>query len=460
MATDRSTRRLIADQQAVLRELTGDPRLAALRSRLPRPAVVGPDVAWMVQAASPGRPGGSLAHDLRPAARAAGLGFLEELHAATAEPAVITDRLLDQWVHDPVTTVAGTLRDAASARGLAALHDRLTTELLGTPVTLARLHGDPTPDNFLFDDDGTTVTAVVDWESTGTGLPECDLAAFILACRRQSDRRAARRRGRGDAARRVDRGRARRARRLVVGQRPRPPHHVRPARVAAPRRRQPRQGRPLRPQPLVDPRQRRPRPAGAGRRCSRRGDRRAHRRSRGAGRRAGIVAALGAPRHPALGRGGQHRPGLARLGGIGPDAAAPGTGPRRNHRVADLRAGSGPRRRQCARPHGGRCRRCRRRERRRLRGPPLCRDRVAGHAPARRRVPHLRPLVPRAALHRRGATGAQPADRARARSGPQRTRRTGPLTCRPSRRTPCRPSTTARPRTARSPVGCPDLNAA
>lgn len=188
LAGDPGARRLIAAQQSIVDGQDDDPHLDDLRRLLPKPATVDSEFRWMVQRASPGTPGSKLDHSCWGEARTSGLGVLEELHACTGEQVVIADPLLDRWVHEPVAIVSATLVDPDAARGLRALHLRLIDELSGRPARVARLHGDPSADNLLFSDDGSSVLAVVDWESTGVGLPECDLVASVLSWRRLEHR--------------------------------------------------------------------------------------------------------------------------------------------------------------------------------------------------------------------------------------------------------------------------------
>lgn len=188
LATDRRSRRLVAARRSIHEELARDTRLAPVRPLLPAPSQIDPDRSWMVQRASPGSAASQLDPAVRSDARVAALDVLGRLHTCTADTAILTEDQLDRWVNHPVALVAGAIGDAEAARGLAALHDRLTRELLDRPMTLARLHGDPSADNLLFDDDGAAVRALIDWESTFVGIPECDTVALICSWRRLEDR--------------------------------------------------------------------------------------------------------------------------------------------------------------------------------------------------------------------------------------------------------------------------------
>ncbi|MCU1497034.1 MAG: hypothetical protein JWM47_987 [Acidimicrobiales bacterium] len=183
VAVGRNGRRGIAAHRLQLRSVHADPELSAIAPLVPE-VVLEDGANWLVETARPGRPGSSLdGYEDRTRAMVAGLGTLADLHGSTARQLVVDAELVDRWVHEPVALVAGVLRSEQAAAGLAALHRRLTGELLGRPVTVARLHGDPSFDNLLFSDGGRRVTGMVDWESSARGLPEIDVIAFVLSRR-------------------------------------------------------------------------------------------------------------------------------------------------------------------------------------------------------------------------------------------------------------------------------------
>ncbi|MCU1352423.1 MAG: hypothetical protein JWM05_1632, partial [Acidimicrobiales bacterium] len=182
-------RDVIAAHRSQLDALAEDPRLAPLLPLVPR--VVQGDVAsrWLVESACTGTPGSRLAAADQDRAVVAGLGMLEQLHSATARQVLADEQQVADWVHDPIAIVARVIRDPRAAAGLSRLHHRLANELRDRPVTVARLHGDVSLDNLLFTPHGAAVSGIVDWESSGIGLPELDLIALILS------RRARRRSG-------------------------------------------------------------------------------------------------------------------------------------------------------------------------------------------------------------------------------------------------------------------------
>lgn len=183
LARDRRGQRAIAAHRAVSRSLHDDPSLASLRHLIP--AVVGVDRSsrWSIEERAAGLAISSLDGVSSVRARSAAVAALARLHRATAEDWVVGPGDLARWVDDPVAVVAAAIDDPAAARGLGHLHRRLTSELAGASVRVARLHGDPSPDNLFVDQQGAVVTGLIDWEATTIGLPEVDLLAFALAAR-------------------------------------------------------------------------------------------------------------------------------------------------------------------------------------------------------------------------------------------------------------------------------------
>jgi O-antigen/teichoic acid export membrane protein/aminoglycoside phosphotransferase (APT) family kinase protein len=184
LAAGRQGRRGIAAHRSQLRALHDSAQLAAVRDLIPRTIRSDESANWLLETALAGTPASALAAGAeRDAAVGAGLSGLDRLHSATARQLVVDDALVDLWVHEPIATVAEVVRSPGAARGLAALHRRLAAELAGRPVTVARLHGDPSLDNLLFSPDGAELTGIVDWEASAVGLPECDVMILLLARR-------------------------------------------------------------------------------------------------------------------------------------------------------------------------------------------------------------------------------------------------------------------------------------
>ncbi len=184
LAAGRQGRRGIAAHRSQLRALHAEPQLAPVHHLIPQVLRSDPGARWLTETVASGTPAASLpSGEVRDRAVIAGLVVLDRLHDATARDLVVGSELLSLWVHDPVATVAEVVTDPRAAAGLAVLHARLDEELWGQAVEVSRLHGDPSLDNLLFTEDGSTATGMVDWESSTIGLPECDLMILVLARR-------------------------------------------------------------------------------------------------------------------------------------------------------------------------------------------------------------------------------------------------------------------------------------
>jgi aminoglycoside phosphotransferase (APT) family kinase protein len=183
LARDRRGQRAIAAHRAVSRALHEDPSLASLHHLIPAVVAVDRSSRWSIEERAGGVAISSLDGVAGPRARSAAVAALARLHHVTAEDWVVGPGDLARWVDDPVTVVAAAVDDPAAARGLHHLHRRLTSELAGASVRVARLHGDPSPENLFVDPAGSVVTGMIDWEATGIGLPEVDLLGFALAAR-------------------------------------------------------------------------------------------------------------------------------------------------------------------------------------------------------------------------------------------------------------------------------------
>ncbi|MCU1368974.1 MAG: hypothetical protein JWO77_168 [Ilumatobacteraceae bacterium] len=184
LAAGRQGRRGIAAHRSQLRALHADAQLRPVHDLIPRVLQSDPGAQWLTETVAVGTSAAALpAGEVRDRAVLAGLVALDRLHGATRRELVVGPELLSLWVHEPVTTVAEVVRDPRAAAGLARLHARLEAELSGQAIEVARLHGDPSLDNLLFSDDGSSATGMVDWESSTIGLPECDLMVLMLARR-------------------------------------------------------------------------------------------------------------------------------------------------------------------------------------------------------------------------------------------------------------------------------------
>lgn len=168
-----------------LRALADDARLGAGRHLIPRLVAAADDGAWMVETARPGTPASQLPADLQATAVAGAVAAIDRVHEATAELILVDEAVLDRWVDGPGQVVARALPDDRSRARLAQVLAELRADLAGRRVTTSRVHGDLSLDEVLAADDGT-VTGLVDWEATGSGLPELDVVHLLLTERRRT----------------------------------------------------------------------------------------------------------------------------------------------------------------------------------------------------------------------------------------------------------------------------------
>jgi hypothetical protein len=134
----------------------------------------------------PGLDGRSaLAADGGPLALEAALAAVEELHRRTAVEVIVDERLLRAWVDEPLERLAGWLgaRDTGGD-DLAAVREFLREGLAGRSESTGWIHGDLSPGNLLFDDEGRRVEGLVDWEwASPEGLPGVDVVHLLLTVR-------------------------------------------------------------------------------------------------------------------------------------------------------------------------------------------------------------------------------------------------------------------------------------
>jgi hypothetical protein len=191
VALDRDARAAILRHHAALAALHGDPRFAHLEPVLPKIIVVHPEGAWLVESTAPGESGSALR--ARPgggyAASNEALSALSRLHASTAQERVVDEADVEMWVGEPIRALRGVVHDDDELRGLDSIEHFLRASLLGHALTVARIHGDATAGNFLFSPDGRSVTGILDWEASEPGLPEVDLAHYLLTDRLYKSRR-------------------------------------------------------------------------------------------------------------------------------------------------------------------------------------------------------------------------------------------------------------------------------
>ena len=131
---------------------------------------------WFVESALDGRPREDAVAAPRWEPQA--LRFITELHAATAERALLSDAWFEREIEEPLRAI-----EAVAGSGAGASSDwlrrTLRSQLVGREMPLVRSHGDFTGSNCLYDRDGR-LSGVVDWElSREDALPLLDLLQSI-----------------------------------------------------------------------------------------------------------------------------------------------------------------------------------------------------------------------------------------------------------------------------------------
>jgi Phosphotransferase enzyme family len=183
-----ATRGLTREGQT-LSALHADDRLRGWRGHVPVPLADGTlrGQAYRIDSALVGRTLGRLELQtpiLRTAAAA-----ISRLHRATAEEMICSAEVADHWVDAPVRVLSEHTQVRSSlAASLTRLRDELRQAVIDRSFTVSRIHGDYWPGNVLFSNGElarTTVTGIVDWESSAArDLPLHDLLHLLLYTRR------------------------------------------------------------------------------------------------------------------------------------------------------------------------------------------------------------------------------------------------------------------------------------
>ena len=180
-ASDAQGRATILRHRRALAELHEDPRCDRLAPVLPRVVEGAPDGSWLVESAARGEPEEALSDRGGAAAPEAALDALSLLHDSTDEARTVGEPDLHAWVGAPVGLVRKVVGGGRATRGLDAIESYLRLALANRPVTIVRIHGDATPGNFLFTPGGERVAGIIDWEASRRGLPEVDIAHYLIS---------------------------------------------------------------------------------------------------------------------------------------------------------------------------------------------------------------------------------------------------------------------------------------
>jgi O-antigen/teichoic acid export membrane protein/aminoglycoside phosphotransferase len=116
---------------------------------------------------------------------------IEGLHQLTAEPVTVDSAMLERWIYAPALAVQPVVaRSPRRTETLRELTGELAAQLEHRRVSASWIHGDFVPSNVLMDEDGTTVTGIVDWElAAAADLPAIDRTMLLLATYMQIARR-------------------------------------------------------------------------------------------------------------------------------------------------------------------------------------------------------------------------------------------------------------------------------
>lgn len=118
--------------------------------------------------------------DTRAALAAVGI-----VHAASAHGRTLGPVDVRRWVGDHLGRIRGAVHDPLLRRTVDALEGALVEAFAARPLVASVVHGDFWPGNVLVvDEPERRVSGIVDWERSSTsGLPERDLAHFLLSAR-------------------------------------------------------------------------------------------------------------------------------------------------------------------------------------------------------------------------------------------------------------------------------------
>ncbi|MCU1368975.1 MAG: hypothetical protein JWO77_169 [Ilumatobacteraceae bacterium] len=116
-------------------------------------------------------------------ALAVAVGWLRADQAPTLGQVLVGPDEIDRWVHGPLDRIEASVPGRKVGAGIDALRRRLSSDLLGTTVTVSDLHGEVQPGRWWFDGTLEQVVAVDHWHPTGRSLPEVDVVALVMAAR-------------------------------------------------------------------------------------------------------------------------------------------------------------------------------------------------------------------------------------------------------------------------------------
>ena len=196
LATRRSAGVGLRNHVSALREMSTDDRFRSLPFSVPEVRSQVADAArpFVIETRCDGVSASEAFTDS--ARRDRGLASLgagaSDFYGRTARRVTVGDESIATWVSGPLATMRSALRapSASYVAGAEAIERELRTALVGRELEVARVHGDLTPGNVMFDRHGPEVSGLVDWErSHAGGIPAVDLMLFVLGLRRAREHR-------------------------------------------------------------------------------------------------------------------------------------------------------------------------------------------------------------------------------------------------------------------------------
>jgi hypothetical protein len=175
-------------QSEVLRRLRAEPELTEFSQLLP--TVLAEGATYIVEQPAVGKPGQLTLGDDRWRARAlvSAARAITALHSRTACRSTIDEAWLRDWIDRPIGLIeTAAWRELPAEQRNAAFAVISRTQHAawsGRTLLLGWSHGDFTPTNIRFSDDGTQVTSIVDWSRARPNAPGAfDTCRLILAAR-------------------------------------------------------------------------------------------------------------------------------------------------------------------------------------------------------------------------------------------------------------------------------------
>ena len=196
LATLRTAGVGLRNHASTLREISTDNRFRGLPFAMPevRAHVADTGRPFVIETRCDGVPGTDAFTDC--ARRDRGLASLgrcmSDFYGRSAHRVTVREKSIASWVSLPLVTMRSALRapSASYLAGAEAIERELRTALVGREIDVARVHGDLTPGNVMFDRRGSAVSGLVDWERSHTGgIPAVDLMLFVLGLRRAREGR-------------------------------------------------------------------------------------------------------------------------------------------------------------------------------------------------------------------------------------------------------------------------------